>query len=242
MFDARSDADIARGFEVSPQALSSFKKQEKFPSDLLINYCLSHQVSIDWLLTGENPKYREEKKQEQTKDSHTHTKEKQISGQSLTKWTKGETPIRNAEQKDTEEELLKVSRYDINACAGTGGGNFIHEKNEVEQLAFTKQWIKGVMKLNPKQISIISVAGDSMEPTLYEYDFVLVDHRDTGNKSDGIYVINYDNSLMVKRLQFTPNGLYIKSDNKNYREIFIPVDSGQYVNVVGRVVWVGKRM
>ena len=50
---AKSDADVARGLGVSPQALSTFKKQGKFPSDLLIKYCLVHQLSIDWLLTGE---------------------------------------------------------------------------------------------------------------------------------------------------------------------------------------------
>lgn len=49
----KSDADVARALGVSPQALSAFKKQGKFPPDLLIKYCFSHQLSLDWLFYGE---------------------------------------------------------------------------------------------------------------------------------------------------------------------------------------------
>ena len=56
--NAKSEADVARGLGVSPQALFTFKKKGKFPSDLLIKYCLKHQISVDWLLTGEGEMYR----------------------------------------------------------------------------------------------------------------------------------------------------------------------------------------
>lgn len=47
-----SDAEVARSLGVTPQALSSFKKAGKFPSDLLITFCLNHKLSLDWLLSG----------------------------------------------------------------------------------------------------------------------------------------------------------------------------------------------
>lgn len=61
--NAKSDADIARALEISPQALFTFKKRGKLPSDLLIKYCLKHQLSIDWLLTGEDYKTLSEGKE-----------------------------------------------------------------------------------------------------------------------------------------------------------------------------------
>lgn len=57
--NAKSDADIARGLGISPQALFTFKKQSKFPAELLIKYCLMHHLSIDRLLTGEGEMRRE---------------------------------------------------------------------------------------------------------------------------------------------------------------------------------------
>jgi len=50
--NAKSEAAVARGLKISPQALHSFKKQRKFPLELLIKYCLKNQISVDWLLTG----------------------------------------------------------------------------------------------------------------------------------------------------------------------------------------------
>ncbi|MBF0556285.1 MAG: helix-turn-helix domain-containing protein [Nitrospirae bacterium] len=58
---ANSDAGIARSLGITPQAFSSFKKEQKIPSDLLIKYCFMNNVSIDWLLTGEAKVYKEDK-------------------------------------------------------------------------------------------------------------------------------------------------------------------------------------
>jgi len=51
--NARTDADIARALSITPQALFSFKKQKKFPYELLIKYCFNNKISIDWLLSSE---------------------------------------------------------------------------------------------------------------------------------------------------------------------------------------------
>lgn len=54
--EAKSDADIARGLGVTPQAVSGFRKKGKFPPELLINFCFTHQLSLDWLFTGRGAK------------------------------------------------------------------------------------------------------------------------------------------------------------------------------------------
>lgn len=47
------DSDLAKVLEITPQAISNFKKKGKLPSDLVIKFALEHKVSVDWLLTGE---------------------------------------------------------------------------------------------------------------------------------------------------------------------------------------------
>ncbi|WP_306534487.1 helix-turn-helix domain-containing protein [Geobacter sp.] len=47
------DSDLAKILEITPQAISNFKKKGKLPSDLVIKFALEHKVSVDWLLTGE---------------------------------------------------------------------------------------------------------------------------------------------------------------------------------------------
>lgn len=50
--NSKSDSDIARVFEISRQSVSKFKKAEHFPVDLIVNYCLTNNISLDWLFTG----------------------------------------------------------------------------------------------------------------------------------------------------------------------------------------------
>ena len=49
----------------------------------------------------------------------------------------------------------------------------------------------------------IRVSGDSMEPTLFDGDVVLIDRNDFVPK-DGVYVLRIEDSLFVKRLMRLP--------------------------------------
>jgi hypothetical protein len=44
---------IARVVEVTPQALSNYKKRGLMPADLVLKFAKIHSISMDWLLTGE---------------------------------------------------------------------------------------------------------------------------------------------------------------------------------------------
>ncbi|MCF6147650.1 MAG: LexA family transcriptional regulator [Candidatus Kuenenia sp.] len=56
VLNTKSDDDIAKSLEITPQAFFSFKKQNEIPSELLVRFCLLHQISIDWLVKGEQEK------------------------------------------------------------------------------------------------------------------------------------------------------------------------------------------
>jgi hypothetical protein len=52
-------SSVARSLDVTPQALSNYKKRGKIPSHLVIKFAMMHGLSIDWLLTGEGNSYKE---------------------------------------------------------------------------------------------------------------------------------------------------------------------------------------
>jgi len=43
---------LARSLDVTPQALSNYKKRHSMPTDLVVKFAAQHNLSIDWLLTG----------------------------------------------------------------------------------------------------------------------------------------------------------------------------------------------
>jgi len=118
-----------------------------------------------------------------------------------------------------------------------GGG--LSPDNAVDlMLAFRKDWIK--RKGKPENMSLIKVQGDSMEPTLFSGDLVLVDHSKTSiAPQGGIYAISINHEIMIKRVQilFLEGRLRIISDNKQYEPIDAPVDQ---VRVNGKVIWYGR--
>ena len=85
--------------------------------------------------------------------------------------------------------------------------------------------------------------GDSMAPTLGDGDDILVDRGDGPERvRDGVYVLRIDDALVVKRLAVNPAArtLTIRSDNPAYPGW--PDCDPAAVEIVGRVVWAGRRI
>lgn len=125
--------------------------------------------------------------------------------------------------------------------ASAGGGALTDVEALAGKVGFDETWLRQ-MGLDPAGLSLIRVNGHSMQPTLNDGDDIMVD---TGGAArlgkQGVYVLRYDGALMVKRLRPAAGGrLSIVSDNPDYAPIE-NVAAGE-VNIVGRVVWVGRKL
>ncbi len=139
------------------------------------------------------------------------------------------------------EDFFLLPLYDV--FASSGAGSFVDRESVVGHLAFSREWIESE-SLNPASLKLIRTQGDSMSPTISNGDTLLVDHGVNAVEDDAIYVIRIDDTLMVKRLQKLLNGgVCIKSDNPNYSDhISPPSEATELLRVVGRVVWIGRRV
>ena len=134
-----------------------------------------------------------------------------------------------------------VPQLDVGASAGPGalpGG-----ERARSHIAFDARWLRRLGTGDVRHLSTILVEGDSMAPTLADGDEILVDRGDGGERlRDGIYVLRMDEALLVKRLAVNPAArtVSIRSDNAAYPGWpDCPLSS---VDVVGRVVWAGRRI
>lgn len=140
---------------------------------------------------------------------------------------------------DAEERLATVPVLAVAASAGAGA--FAEDERVETAMRFDPAWLRR-LRLDPSNLSVIRVTGDSMAPTLDDGDDILVDRGDTLDRlRDGIYVLRLDGVLNVKRLLLDPSRrrVTVKSDNPAYRNW--PVLDRGGVDVVGRVVWAGRR-
>lgn len=130
----------------------------------------------------------------------------------------GEAPNEETFSPDT----ISIPLYNVSASCG--GGAFVENEAVLRNIRVTKDFLRRYApSANPKALNIISVSGDSMSPTMEDGDAVIVDTSDTEVKRDGLYAIQMNGSLFVKRLQVMPNGVRIISDNPLYP----PIDMGE---------------
>ncbi len=159
--------------------------------------------------------------------------------QKLLKVLEDDTPAA-ALRVHREEETASIPVYDIKASAGNG--MVIHEENIIYHLTFQMNFLHRVSNAPLEKLSVITVDGDSMEPTLSPEDTVLIDRTQTTPKKDGIYVLRYDDSLLVKRLRYDPQRriVTIISDNDRYPPL--DITDLDCLHVIGRVLWLGRRV
>lgn len=132
------------------------------------------------------------------------------------------------------DDFVVVQRYDVAASAGPGSQN--GTAHEMLGLSFRRSWLdkKG---LQPANLKVIDVSGDSMAPSLKDGDQVLIDTSQTAPKNGFAYVLLQGEDLLVKYAQLLPLGiLRLSSENQTYKPYDIDLSKESGVSILGRVV------
>jgi phage repressor protein C with HTH and peptisase S24 domain len=138
-------------------------------------------------------------------------------------------------------DSVPVPRLAVEASAGSGAVDA--DERALAHVAFDPRWLRRIGGGDNRQLSMIEVRGDSMAPLLGDGDEILVDHHDGSDRlRDGVYVLRRDDMLLVKRLSRHPGSrlLSISSDNPAFPSW--PDCDPASIDIVGRVIWAGKRI
>lgn len=139
------------------------------------------------------------------------------------------------------EGFVKIPRYEVKASAG--GGAVIHSEQIVDHLSFRADWVRNALGVPVSSLALINVMGDSMEPTLSDGDLILIDMSTRRVQDNAVYVLQFNGSLLVKRIQRKLDGsVIVKGDNTLYEPEMVGSEAVGSLNVIGRVVWCGRRM
>ncbi len=188
-----------------------FTQGTKPSFDKMVRIARLYGVHLEWLCTGEGPKLLAEK-------------------------TASELAI--CPSDEFNEEYALIDGFHAQVSAGHGA---VWDNEKVRRkLAFRTKWLR-YRGLHPEDLRVVFAKGDSMEPTIHTGDSILVDI--TVNKiTDGsIFVLRLGDELYAKRLQKHIDGsVTIISDNKEYKEQVVSAADLPMLNIVGKVVWIGK--
>ncbi len=117
-------------------------------------------------------------------------------------------------------------------------GELLEHDHVVEQITLTEQWVSGITSRSSfPRLRVLPAIGDSMEPTLKDGDFVLVDTGKVVPDVDGIFVLRTPDRLFIKRISYdAEHGPVVTSDNPSARPLG-SLSKIRGVQIVGKVIW-----
>lgn len=131
-------------------------------------------------------------------------------------------------------EFARIPVYDVQFSAGFGANNDGEPviDYQVMSVATLRRWTDSPVR----QLSFIRVDGDSMEPLLFNDDWVLIDASNTNLISPAIYAIVYDGRGFLKHASknIETGAVTLASHNPLYPPQTITRPDG--LRIVGRVV------
>lgn len=158
----------------------------------------------------------------------------------------GREPFQRDSEPPTEIEgnsdnFVFVPQYELGTL---GSGASIQSSQVVDHLAFKREWVVQELRSAPDQLILIRCTGDAMEPTIKPDDLLLVDKSSEKKREDGVYLIHIDGGLYVRRVERRlDGGLTIRGDKPGAApEERISKQDEQQLDLIGRVVWVGRRL
>jgi phage repressor protein C with HTH and peptisase S24 domain len=138
------------------------------------------------------------------------------------------------------QRTVPIDELDVRASAGAG--QIIELEGKVAEWQIPQELIRAATNSPIEGIKIISVVGDSMEPSFRPLDRVMVDTADLRPTPPGVFVVWDGLGLVVKRIEYVahsePPRVRIASDNSKYQayerilgEAYIPG------RVLGKWLW-----
>ena len=126
----------------------------------------------------------------------------------------------------------------VEVAAAAGGGAEVYDETVVGRLWFRDDWLDR-QAIDPDQCNVISVRGESMEPTLPDGCSILVD-RSQGRRRrrvGRIFVLRTDDGLVVKRVGRDEEGNWrIESEHPAWP----PVPWSDPTEIIGEVRWMAR--
>lgn len=147
----------------------------------------------------------------------------------------GLEPVNTIDPEDDHPDVVTIEKVVLKVQAGITGFRIEVDRRDGSRRMVPRDWVER-NQLSPLALYAIEVKGESMEPTLYDGDTVVVNTADTKPMDGGVYVVNYEGEVVVKRLARDMGRWWLTSDNLDQRKFARKACGSDECIIVGRVV------
>lgn len=215
-----TDTSLAEALGIKQGAVSAAKRSGQIPPSWVARVSKGFSVSADWLFYGTGMMRLAGIAPQTTQNHITNVQT---------------TPAQLSPESVIDQEFTLVPKVKARLCAG--GGSLETDGRVVGYYAFKTDFLR--RKGSPKNMVLMGVVGDSMEPSLLDGDTVLIDESQNEIITGGFFAVGIESEVFVKNLDRIPGKLVLRSQNARYAPIEIDMDGdlASSVRIIGRVVW-----
>jgi phage repressor protein C with HTH and peptisase S24 domain len=150
--------------------------------------------------------------------------------------SQGVQQVRMQFLEETDPAFVPIRMVRLRLSAGIMGFRTEPDYEADALLNMSKRWLERNGYF-PENLIAIRVRGESMEPTLYHDDIVVINTADTSPLDGAVFAINYEGEAVVKRFTRDAGDWWLTSDNPDHRKYPRKLCRGNECMIVGRVVW-----
>lgn len=126
----------------------------------------------------------------------------------------------------------------VEAKAGAGS-SLVTDGGVQGYYAFRLNFLQRV-GISTQNSVLMDVIGESMQPLILNGDTILIDQSQKDPKDGGIFLVGFDEELLVKRLQRTAKGWLLVSQNPDFSPTPVEGSDLDSLRIYGRVRWFGR--
>lgn len=113
---------------------------------------------------------------------------------------------------ENDSRYIHVPKVSLRVAAGVTGFQIDPEGFDGASMTVDRKWAEQ-HGLSPDQLVWVQVRGRSMEKTLFEDDWILIDTTRTEPRDSKIFVVNFGGEAVIKRLTRDVGRWWLTSDN-----------------------------
>lgn len=134
-----------------------------------------------------------------------------------------------------DDAFVPIPMVKLRLSAGITGYRAEPEARDGGTLGMRRTWLER-NQYSPSHLIAIYVKGESMEPSLYAGDIVVINTLDTKPVAGAVFAFNVEGEAVVKRLAREAAQWWLTSDNPDQRTYHRKLCQGDECIVIGRVV------
>jgi phage repressor protein C with HTH and peptisase S24 domain len=137
---------------------------------------------------------------------------------------------------ENHPDVQAIRTVRLRLRAGIHGYSVEVESDIGPPIFLPTEWLKK-RGLKPEHMLGLPVQGDSMEPTLYHGDQVVINTASTEPRDGRIFAINYEGEAVIKRLVRDAGRWWLSSDNADQRRFARKLCSDAGCLLIGELVF-----